>query len=348
MSKNRILQYFMMAGMIVILFTHTGSAQSGGVNPEANRKLRIMFYNTENTFDTIDDPATRDDEFTPNGMRHWTGYRYFKKIQSLYKVIVSAGGWYPPELVGLCEIENERVLQDLTSSTPLSKFEYDFIHKDSPDQRGIDVALLYNPLKFKPLKTEFLPIPLPGKYRPTRDILYAKGETAGPDTLHVFINHWPSKWGGETETRRKRILSAKKLRSKVDSILKKEKNAKIIITGDFNDEPHKESLAGTLKAEKTSANIQSSSLYNLSYKWENQGTHKYQGQWAVLDQFIVSGALLRNKNLQANKHRAYIFQLPALLIEDEKHTGSKANRTYSGYRYLGGFSDHLPIILDLN
>ncbi len=324
------------------------NGQNSAFQPEAHRKIRIMFYNTENAFDTIDDPGTRDEEFLPGGMRHWTGYRYYKKIQSIYKIIASAGGWQPPALIGLCEIENESVLEDITANTPLSRFEYRYIHKESPDQRGIDVALLYNPDKFLPLQTEFVKVHLPESNRPTREILYTKGEVTGPDTLHIFVNHWPSRWGGETKTRSKRIQAAKDLRRKVDSIFTEKKEAKIIITGDFNDEPHNESLSRHLKACRPDSTIKTTTLYNLSSLWRHQGTHKYQGKWSVLDQFIVSGSLLKKGRLNIKQQRAYIFQLPALLIEDEKHTGNKPYRTYSGYRYQGGFSDHLPVILDLD
>jgi predicted extracellular nuclease len=350
MNKNTLMLFCLTLTVLLPHFNVNGQNQSTTFNPEKNRKLRVMFYNVENTFDTIDNPETRDDEFLPDGERHWNTYKYYKKIKSIYKVFVAAGGWELPELIGLCEIENETILKDLTSNTPLSKYEYSYVHQNSPDHRGIDVCLLYNPQEFKPDQKQFIPLNLPDKYRTTREILYVKGHTSHSDTLHIFINHWPSKWGGEKETNPKRVLAAKTLRRVVDSIFHNNTQANIIITGDFNDEPEKASISNHLKAEKPGNAITSSSLYNLSYNWarNDMGTHKYQGRWSVLDQFIVSGALLQDTNsLATDEAAAHIFKHPVLLEEDKKHLGKKPYRTFSGYRYNGGYSDHLPIVLDL-
>ncbi len=319
-------------------------------NPERDRALRIVFYNTENTFDTINDPETEDDEFIPGSIRHWNGYRYYSKIKKLYKTFIATGGWQPPEIIGLCEIENKKILEDLVFNTPFNKFKYKIIHKDSPDKRGIDVAAIYNPKKFKVLEHQYLPVILDDSYRNTREILYLKGHTNIEDTLHLFFNHWPSKWGGALKTEPKRICAAKTLRKKIDSLFDINSSSKIIVTGDFNDTPKAKSIIKALGASSVKDTLKNSKLYNLSSGWnEFYGTHKYQGKWAVIDQFIVSSSLLK----QNNKHfclpeDAFIYFSDFLLETDDKFTGKKPFRTFVGYRYHGGYSDHLPIILDIH
>jgi len=322
-----------------------------GFNSEKGRNLRFMFYNVENLFDTIDNPEANDEEYLAGGARNWNSYRYYQKKNRIYKTIMAAGGWRPPELIGLCEIENETVLEELLWNTPFSKFEYKYIHRNSPDHRGIDVALLYDPERFFPVSENFLRLNLPDEYSSTREILYSKGHTKQNDTLHVFVNHWPSKYGGAVKSQPKRNIAAKTLKAITDSILKVEKQAKIIVAGDFNDGPKAESVKKFLKADTPGDLIINQKLYSLSEQWLNEayGTYKYQGQWSVIDQFIVSGSLLKNSNeLNTSQENAHIFAPAFLLEKDEKYIGKKPYRTYIGFRYNDGFSDHLPIILDLN
>ncbi|MGM0498239.1 MAG: endonuclease, partial [Bacteroidota bacterium] len=321
--------------------------QSGktGFNPEKDRTLRFMFYNVENLFDTIENPDANDEEFLPGGTRNWNGFRYYQKKNRIYKTIMAAGGWRPPELIGLCEIENETVLEDILWNTPFSKFEYKYIHKNSPDHRGIDVALLYDPERFFPVSEKYIRLKLPDEYSSTREILYAKGHTKQNDTIHVFVNHWPSKYGGAAKSQPKRNIAAKTLKAVTDSILKSEKQAKLIITGDFNDGPTAESIQGYLKVKAPADSVINQNLYNLSEHWLNEvyGTYKYQGQWSVIDQLIVSGSLLKNsKELKTTEEDAHIFAPSFLLEKDEKYIGKKPYRTYVGFKYNGGFSDHLP------
>jgi len=314
---------------------------------------RIMFYNCENFFDIYDDSLKLDDEFTSDGEKHWSWNKYQEKLGHITRVITSVGGWDPPEIVGLCEVENHFVLEDLTQNSPLKVFNYKIIHYESPDNRGIDVALLYIPSKFKPLVTKKVPVVYPTDMggRPTRDILYVKGQTTKKDTLHIFVNHWPSRWGGMLETEDKRMYVASVLRNQVDSIFKTDMYAKIIIMGDLNDFPTNKSLTESLNALHEFDNIKPNELYNLSYYLQEvKGvfSHRYQGESGILDQMVVSGALLNtNADIYTTKDNAHIYNADFLLEKDDYNVGYKPFRTYIGYTYHGGYSDHLPAYLDL-
>ncbi len=181
-----------------------GYSQSGMID-----SYKIMFYNVENLFDTYDDSLINDEEFLPEGDRFWNNHKYYSKLNNIYKVIVAVGGWQPPAIIGLCEIENRTVLNDLVNNTPLVKFEYQIIHKESPDRRGIDVGLLYRKELFQPISYEAIPINFPNNPESkTRDILYVKGIAEKSDTLNIFINHWPSRWGGQLESEDRRLFVA--------------------------------------------------------------------------------------------------------------------------------------------
>lgn len=314
--------------------------------------FRLMFYNVENLFDVYNDSVKRDDEFLPEGAKRWTSRRYYKKLNNIAKVIAGVGGWEPPEVIGLCELENRFVVEGIVKHSPLKKFNYKIIHKESPDRRGIDVALIYRPEKFFPLKYEAIPIVFPfDTARKTRDVLYVKGTTVKKDTLHIFVNHWPSRWGGQLASERGRVFVASVVRNKVDSLFKVDKNPKIIITGDLNDFPVNKSITEVLNAKSDFDNIKSKELYNLAHYQQvvkHQGSHKYQGEWGVLDQIIISGALLDNKNtLYTTKDDAHIYDAEFLLEKDEKNVGVKPFRTYVGFKFHDGYSDHLPVYLDL-
>lgn len=310
---------------------------------------RIMFYNVENLFDARNDSLTLDDTFTPEGVTHWNFAKYKKKTNRIAQVIMAVGGWEVPELVGLCEVENRYVLEGITQHTALAKFRYEIAHFDSPDRRGIDVALLYQKDKFNLLHTEAIPVHLKDEST-TRDILYVKGVTITTDTLHVFVNHWSSKYGGALETIPKRNAAARALRSKTDSLLQKDSLAKIIVMGDFNTEAERIPLQKTLGAKIVWEDFENSGLYNLSALWNKivgYGSHKYHGVWSSLDQLIVSNGLVKGKGfLFTSQKDAYIFKAP-FLLEEDKAGGSKPFRTHIGMRYNDGFSDHLPIYLDL-
>jgi len=243
--------------------------------------LFVMFWNVENYFDTYDNPSTSDETFTPAGENHWNWKRFEKKRNDIAKTILLASdecGEYPA-LIGLCEVENSFVLEELTGNTPLARAGYSFLHKDSPDSRGIDVALLYRNEIFSPLEEHYI-----ASSFPTRDILYTKGVVNGLDTIHIFVNHWPSKRGGEKSSSTKRKIVSHRARQVTDSILRRNPAANIIMMGDFNDTWDSESL-GNLDH-----------LINLS-RWSegNEGSYKYKESWSTIDQFLVSENLIKER-----------------------------------------------------
>ncbi|NVN93702.1 MAG: endonuclease [Bacteroidetes bacterium] len=314
--------------------------------------LRIMFYNLENFYDTRNDSITLDDDFTSFGMKYWGKEKYNTKLNNTYKVIASVGGWEPPEIIGVCEVENKWVVSEIASGTPLRKFNYKYIHYDSPDARGIDVAMLYRPDKFTPVFHKPIRITFPfDSISRTRDILYVKGLTITKDTLHIFVNHFPSKYGGAMLTIPKRNYVATVLRSKVDSILAVNPYANIVIMGDFNDEPMDESILKYLNAKCDTGGLKNADLYNLMCKLkttEKIGTNKFREQWSLIDQMIVSTSLAKNvKQWHVKNYRAYIFKAAYLLQPDETYMGVRTFRTYTGSKYTGGYSDHLPVYMDL-
>lgn len=307
--------------------------------------LLVMFWNVENYFDTYDNPSTTDEEFTPTGDNRWGRARFEKKRDDIAKTILLAADQYGdlPALIGLAEVENAFVLQELLEETPLARTQYKYIHKDSPDSRGIDVALLYREELFTPLETKYI-----GFSFPTRDVLYTKGVVNGLDTLHIMVNHWPSKRGNEESSGRKREYVSLKVSHVVDSILLRNPAANIVLMGDFNDTPASSPLKNL------------GQLTNLA-KWADgaEGSYKYRESWSMIDQFLVSENLIKkDSHLKGNEkgfqpqwiytHRNMeIFAPEALFAEDATYMGVKPKRTYSGPRYLGGISDHLPVVFKL-
>lgn len=311
---------------------------------------RVMFYNVENLFDPFDDSLTRDDEFTPMGARHWTWNKMERKINGIFKVIMAVGEFDPPVVVGFCEVENGFVMYQLIKETPLSKFDYRVVHRESPDPRGIDVALIYRPDRFQLLEKYFFKVIFPDdSARRTREILYAKG-LMSKDTLHVFVNHWPSKFGGELESESGRYAAAYTLKHKVDSIRIFYPDARILIMGDLNDEPESDPVVKGFGACLTDDTLCNRNFVNITaiLKQKGQGSYKYQGVWGIIDQIIVSRSLLSKKHkLYTTSANANVFSAEFLLEADDAFVGKKPFRTFQGYRYHGGFSDHLPVYLDL-
>ncbi len=315
-------------------------------------QFSIVSYNVENLFDCENDSITNDDEYTPTGKRGWGYGKYKNKLARIAKTITAIGQGKPPIIIGLCEIENAKVLNDLVKYSPLKNFNYSFVHYDSPDRRGIDVGFLYQKNIFKPHFSQ--PIKVVFEQDPkgkTRDILHVAGTLLGKDTLHVFVCHFPSRLGGELESEHKRLNAASTLKNKVDSILSINEKANIVIMGDFNDYPDNNSLRMVLGATDPISDIDSKKLYNLFYQYldnPNIGTHKYAGEWGVLDHILVSGNLLNSENRWSlTREDAKIFAPDFLLEDDSKNFGKKPFRTYIGYRYNDGFSDHLPIFIKI-
>ena len=288
--------------------------------------LLVMFWNVENYFDTYDNPGTSDEEFTPTGDNRWSWKRFEKKRDDIAKTLLLAADEYGelPGIIGLAEIENSFVLQQLLEETPLARAGYKYIHKDSPDSRGIDVALLYREERFKPLQTKYIEASFP-----TRNVLYTKGVAEGKDTLHIMVNHWPSKRGNESSSRKKREYVSLMVSRTVDSILSSTPDANIILMGDFNDTPESGPLQNLGQLTNLAQNAKGA-----------EGTYKYKEEWSVIDQILVSENML----VQTGK-RMEIFAPEALFTEDATYMGVKPKRTYSGPRYLGGVSDHLPVLL---
>lgn len=313
-------------------------------------KLQVAFYNVENLFDTEDDPLTEDDEFTPHSAKNWSKERYQDKLDKLAKVIDGIGKGKTPAIIGLSEVENAQVMTDLIQKTPIPD-SYQVVHYDSPDVRGIDVGLIYDSEVFKLIDDKKYSIQFP--FDPlvkTRDILYVKGSIK-EDTIHLFVNHWSSRRGGQEASEPKRVTAAKVLRTVLDSVFMSDEDAKVLIMGDFNDEPTNKSVLETLKAKPDTAlhSLKPFDLCNMSYtlKQQSYGTYRYKGNWNMLDQMIVSGSLVNDKNgLRIAETTARIFQEPWMMYEDRKY-GPSPSRTYGGPNYYGGYSDHLPTYLNL-
>ncbi len=304
----------------------------------------IAFYNLENLFDTIDDPDTLDDEYTPKGFRKWTTKRYKTKLFKLAKTISEIGLESTnkvPALVGVVEVENEGVIKDLIRSEPLQGTNYGFVHYDSPDERGIDTALIYHKDHFEVLASEAITLMVfnpNGERDTTRDILYVHGKL-NREEVHVFVNHWPSRRDGETETDYKRIEAAETILRFMKGIEARHEDPNYIIMGDFNDDP-------TSKSIKTL--MQSNRLYNPMDKLfsPDRGSANYKRSWMLFDQIIVSHNFFNYKKGTHSFAHANIFDDHFLTEFKGKHKGSPF-RTYAGRKYLGGYSDHFPVYIQL-
>lgn len=312
--------------------------------------FKVMSYNVENLFDTKDDSLKNDEEFLPTATRHWTYRKYRKKLDDIAKVIMAVGEGEIPALVALCEVENDTVLRDLTRYSALREADYRYIMTDSKDERGIDVALLYQRHLFKPISTQSIPIkPTKKQQSPTRDILHVSGILINQDTLDVIVCHFPSRSRGSKLTEPYRIDVATKVKATTDSLLSLRQRGQVLIMGDLNDYPQSTSIAKILqaKAPEQHSLIVQHRLYHLladKCKSKSFGSYKYQGRWQLLDHILVSGTLLQPSSpLYTCNAWADVCNLPFLLIEDERYGGNQPFRTYHGMRYQGGYSDHLPI-----
>lgn len=313
--------------------------------------FRVLFWNVENLFDTKHDSLKNDTEFLPDATRHWNYRKYKKKLANIARVISAVGKWESPVLVGLCEVENDRTLRDLTLYSPLKEREYRYVMTHSADTRGINVALLYQRDRFKLLSTNAIAPGLPEPHsRPTRDILHVSGQLLTGDTLDVLVAHLPSRSGGEKQSEPYRLFVARKIKETADSLISIRLHPKLIIMGDFNDYPTNQSVAKVLNALPPPARPEPGKLYHLlaqKAKSPDFGSYKYRGEWGLLDHLIVSGTLLHpQESLFGSEATADVVRLPFLLTKDEKYGGMQPFRTYNGMTYQGGYSDHLPIYAD--
>ncbi len=292
-------------GLLIGCFCLTLQAQK--------RPITIISYNVENLFDATPDTI---------GERHWNQTKYQNKLSHIAQVIANIGGWTIPAIVGLLEVENAHCLEDLTRYH-MRNYGYKFLHKDGPDIRGIDCALLYNPKQFRLLDSAFIHVPLVN--RPTRDIVYAKGVVNRRDTLHVYLCHMPSQLSGAKVTQQRRDIAFLTLQQHLDSVFLTSTQANIIVMGDMNQTPQ-----NNLKGMQN----------RMLHQPVPLGTHKYKGKWSMLDQFYTAGALLDSAEV-------HVF-MPDWLLEDDPIGDKRPKRTYQGFRYQAdGFSDHLPIYMVL-
>ena len=303
------------------------------ISQEANSYL-FSFYNLENLFDTKDDSLTHDEEFTPEGARFWTESKFQRKISRLSSSILSIGEWQPVDLLGVCEVESAHVLNQLIERGGLSKMDYQVVHFESPDRRGIDVALIFRKERLSFIGAQNKKIQLNGRddFR-TRDILVCQFELDDRE-LFVLVNHWPSKYGGAMATIPLRNGVAHICAALVDSLKQSNPKASVMLMGDFNAEPQEECM-----------NIlESEAKLKTSFNSEGQGSNKYQGQWSLIDRIFID----KNFEKDFSLNRSGVHKVEMLLEADEKFLGEKPKRSFQGFKYMDGYSDHLPVFIEFN
>ena len=319
------MRYLNWIFLLLFFIPHLVSAQS----------LTFVELNCENLFDYHDDEGKDDAEYLPEATRHWTKKRYWRKLNNIAQELLSTSDEAIPDLIALCEVENDSVLHDLTHRSLLRNAGYEYLMTSSPDLRGIDVALLYSPFSFAPIRSYPLRVtPIKGM-RPTRDILYVCGETVSGDTLHVFVVHLPSRYGGERYSRPFRQAATDRLCQSLDSITSLNPEAQILIAGDFNDGAESPALR----------RICQHGILNLTKDAKAQngvrGTYRYKGEWESIDH-ILGSLYIYNK-----VDTAFIHSLKFLLEDEKLYGGFRPRRTYNGMRYQPGYSDHLPLVVRL-
>ncbi len=335
------------AAMLAFVVFASACSTSKNQLKKPEKDWMVAFYNVENLFDTINDPTINDEEFLPGSRLDWNTEKYLHKLQQKAKVIAAMDSMEMPHFVGLAEIENREVLEDLVREPALASAAYSIAHIADNDDRGIEVAAIYRADYFRLLHLQAMEIIMPDSLSgKMRHVLYAKGLIHGNDTLHIFVNHWTSRYGGREETDPKRRTSGDFLRHKADSILAFNANANIVIMGDLNDNPNDLSITDHLKAGSPKQGVAAAELYNLSLDpfLAGEGTLYYKS-WDFFDQVIVSSALLNGKSWKVDSLK--VVKHPWMLFQ-QKNGESRPNRTASGGRYFGGFSDHLPVVLYLS
>lgn len=334
---------------ISVFFSFSPSIPS--VQAQDTLTFRVVSYNVENLFDTRHDSLKNDYEFLPESTRHWNYPKYRQKLDDIGRTLIAVGGWTPPALIALCEVENDSVLRDLTRYSVLREAGYRYVMTHSDDERGIDVALLYQRGVFKLLSCRSIRIEKPRPAdRPTRDILHASGLLLNGDTLDVLVAHFPSRSGGAKESEPYRLQAARQLKRTADSLMDRRQYPQLLIMGDFNDYPTSRSVSKVLQALAPQANEAANPrrLYHLlarkARKERAFGSYKYRGEWGLLDHLIVSGNLLKtDAPLSTSETAADVARLSFLLTADKRFGGLQPFRTYIGPRYQGGISDHLPV-----
>ena len=333
-----------LKSIIIILLAFNCSAQQ-------NDTLFVAFWNLQNLFDTVDDPTKNDEDFLPDGKLEWTDDRLDKKIYNLARVIRSMNFEKGPDILGVCEVENQAVLDSMTSKY-LSDLNYEIAYLESPDNRGIDNGLIFRKDRFELLNVQADTVRLSDGW-PTRLIFGANLLTYENKKITVFVNHWPSRSGGQLESEPNRIAAAQTLRDAVERIFNSEKEAKIFIIGDFNDDPINVSLLETLRADPIRCDSVTlkfqydpeGELFNLSYQaYESgSGSYKYRDTWNMLDQIIISGSVITGKEITYICNSFEVYKPECLVTKSGDYKGTPFP-TYGGRKYLGGYSDHFPVI----
>jgi len=334
----------------VVLLFNTALAQK-----QQYKVAIVAFYNCENFYDTTNNPAVNDDEFTPEGEKRYNSAIYLDKVGKLASVISKIGtdinhlsNTDGPAFIGVAEIENDTVLNDLVHHPLLQKRHYQFVHYDSKDVRGVDVAFIYNPKYFTVESSKPLFVALPGgskESRYTRDVLLVKGKMDG-ETIYVMVNHWPSRLGGEERSAPARAAAAAVCKTQMDEIYQKDPTAKVIIMGDLNDDPISPSITKVLKAKAKAEDVHAGELFNpwVDLYKRGIGTLAYQDAWGLFDQIMISYPWLDKKQDGFFYYQPFIFNRE-FMVENTGHFKGYPMRTWDGNSYRGGYSDHFPTYL---
>jgi len=338
--------------LALVLITGITTLPATGQQTEKQYLAAVVgFYNLENLFDTINTPGVDDEEFTPEGVKLWAGDRYQHKLHNLARVISEMGTEINPDgiaVLGISEIENKSVIEDLIAQPALKERKYKIIHYDSPDKRGVDVAMIYNPKYFKPYKTSShrLYIEQLDNFR-SRDQLLAEGLLNG-DTVHIIVNHWPSRYGGEKRSRWLRNAAADLSRKISDSILQVNPNARILVMGDLNDNPPNESLLKHMRTKGKMNKLKEGDFFNPMWEMykKGYGSLAWHDTWSLFDQILLSQSLLGKDYTSIKYLNAGIYKKPFMVNKTGRYKGY-AFRTFVGNTFQGGYSDHLPVFVVL-
>jgi hypothetical protein len=312
----------------------------------------IGFYNLENLFDIVDDPQTRDTEYTPEGRNSWTQKKYDHKLENLSIVIQDMATDVSPDgcaIIGVCEVENRGVLEDLVATEKLKNRDYKIVHYDSPDRRGIDVGLLYQEKYFKLTKSESYKLVFPDDTAYyTRSQLVVTGLLNGEE-VNVLVAHWPSRRGGEQKSEPRRIQAAQLGRKIIDSLYSVNPNAKILYMGDLNDDPVNKSVEDYIQAKGKIAKVKKKMFFNPMYDLYKQGngTLAYNDAWNLFDQILLSKDFLNGSDKsKLSYYKVAVYRKPFLFQKGGRYDGYPL-RTSAGGKYLAGYSDHLPVYIVL-
>ncbi len=332
--------------IIILAFLLTVSGSAYSQDQVAYKIVCSGFYNLENLFDYEDDPKIRDEEYMPDSEKAWDSTKYHTKLNHMAKVISEIGTAYTPDgaaVLGVCEVENKRVLEDLVKEPSIAKRKYQIAHFDSPDRRGIDVGLLYQEKYFKLKKAVSyeLIMPFNEDYK-TRDQLVVTGNMDGEDVTFI-VAHWPSRRGGQQASEPNRIEAGKLGRRIIDSLFTDNPEAKIILMGDLNDDPNNLAVTEYIKAKGKQAKLEKGDMYNTLYKtWKKgNGTLAYRGTWNLFDQIIISQSFLDESQVGYTLHTAEIFK-KKYMIQQEGNYADYPLRTFAAGQYTNGYSDHFP------